>query len=135
MAPSSTGFHPASLSVRDLDRSAEWYERVLRLSLLFEFEENGDGRRARVYRLDGTAAMLGLVEHGGAADDGFRPDRTGLDHLAFDVESLDEAHRWAKHLDDHGVKHSGVVEIPTGAICNFRDPDGIQLAVFWEKPT
>jgi catechol 2,3-dioxygenase-like lactoylglutathione lyase family enzyme len=129
----STGFHHASLSVRDLDRSAEWYERIFALSLLFE--ENGDERRARVYRLDGTAAMFGLVEHQGAGDDGFRPDRTGLDHLAFDVASFEEIQRWAEHLGNLGVEHSGVIEIATGAICNFRDPDDIQLAVFWEKPT
>ena len=138
MAPRSTGFHHASLSVRELDRSAEWYERVFRLSLLLE--ENGDERRARVYRLDDTTAMLGLIEHRGATDDGFRPSRTGIDHLAFDVESFDEglsaeARRSAEHLDDRGFEHLGVVEIPTGAICNFRDPDGIQLAIFWEKPT
>ena len=132
MAPIATGFHHASLSVRELDRSAEWYERVFGLSLLFE--EKGDERRARVYRLDGATVMFGLVEHTGAGDDGFRPDGTGLDHLAFDVESLDEAHRWAEHLDDLGVEHSGVIEIPSGAICNFRDPDGIQLAIFWETP-
>lgn len=133
MAPTTTGFHHASLSVRDLERSAEWYERLLDLSLLFE--EDGGGRRARVYRLDGSAAVLGLVQHGDATDAGFRPDRTGLDHLAFDVPSLEDAHRWADHLDELGVEHSGVIEIPTGAICNFRDPDGIQLAIFWEAST
>ena len=39
---------------------------------------------------------------------------------------------WADHLSDADVDHSGVIEIPTGAILNFRDPDGIQLAIFWE---
>ncbi|MDQ4096783.1 MAG: hypothetical protein M3144_02790, partial [Actinomycetota bacterium] len=117
--------------VREL-RSAEWYKRVLRLSLLFE--EKADEGRARC-TASTTTAIFGLVEHGGTADEGFRPDRTGLDHLAFDLESLDGSRRWAGHLDDLGIDHSGMIEIPAGAICNFRDPEGIQLAILWEKPT
>jgi hypothetical protein len=31
------------------------------------------------------------------------------------------------------IAHSGVVEVPPGAICNVRDPDGIQLARFWSR--
>jgi hypothetical protein len=36
--------------------------------------------------------------------------------------------------DDEGIEHSGVIEIPPGAILNFRDPDGVALALFWERP-
>ena len=54
---------------------------------------------------------------------GVQPDRTAT------REDIDG---WADHLSDAGIQHSGVIEIPAGAILNFRDPDGIQLAIFWE---
>ncbi len=42
--------------------------------------------------------------------------------------------RWVKHLDGLGVEHPGVVDVPIGGIVDFTDSDGIQLAVFWERP-
>jgi hypothetical protein len=36
---------------------------------------------------------------------------------------------WATRLDERGVVHSGVVEMKTSPIVNFKDPDGIALAI------
>lgn len=80
---------------------------------------------------------VGLVEHGRAGDDGgvdaFDPRRVGLDHLAFTVATSDELEAWVARLDEHGIDHSGIVEIPPGAILNFKDPDGVSLALFWDR--
>lgn len=125
-----TGFHHLALTVRDLAASAAWYERLFDLEQVLD--EPGDERTAKVYRLRGASAMIGLVQHCGNDGSAFRPDRTGLDHAAFSVATRDEIDTWATRLDDAGVEHSGVVTIPMGAILNFADPDGVQLSIFWE---
>jgi catechol 2,3-dioxygenase-like lactoylglutathione lyase family enzyme len=125
-----SGFHHLALTVRDLDASAAWYERVFDLDLVID--EPGEARRAKVYRLRGTTEMLGLVEHRGNDGSAFRPDRTGLDHAAFSVRTRADVDTWADRLDAAGVAHSGRIDIPAGAILNFPDPDGIQLSVFYE---
>ena len=126
-----TGLHHVALTVRDLAASAEWYERLFDLEQVID--EPGEARQAKVYRIAGTSVMLGLVQHG--ANDGtvFRPDRTGLDHAAFHVATRDGIDAWTTRLDNEDVEHSGVISIPMGAILNFADPDGIQLAIFWES--
>lgn len=127
-----TGYHHVSLSVTDLDASAHWYEQVLPLTLLFE--EDADGaRRARVYRVEGTGTMLGLVQHTAGDGTRFRPERTGLDHVAFGVADRAALILAVERLDDLGVAHSGIIDIPLGAICNLPDPDGIALSLFWES--
>lgn len=125
-----TGFHHVALTVRDLATSAAWYEGLFDLELVID--ESGEARRGKVYRLRGTPAMLGLVEHD--ANDGtpFRPDRTGLDHAAFAVATRAAMDAWVRRLDAAEVEHSGAISIPTGAILNFADPDGVQLSIFWE---
>lgn len=125
-----TGMHHLSLTVRDLDTSASWYERLFDLEAVMD--EAGDERRAKVYRLRYTTAMLGLTEHRGNDGSGFRPDRTGLDHAAFAVATHGDVDAWAERLDTAGVGHSGRIDIPIGAILNFPDPDGIQLSIFYE---
>lgn len=125
-----TGFHHLSLTVRDLDASTAWYESLFELDTVMD--EIGGERRARVYRLRGTDAMLGLTEHTSNDGTAFRPDRTGLDHAAFAVAGRAEVDIWAERLDAAGIPHSGAIDIPVGAILNFADPDGIQLSIFYE---
>jgi catechol 2,3-dioxygenase-like lactoylglutathione lyase family enzyme len=130
-APRVGGWHHVSLSVRDLEASIEWYRRVLGFEVAFE-EPAASGRRASVLAFPDGSLALGLSQHGegGAL---FDPTTTGLDHAAFRVDSEEELHRWASHLDGHGVEHSGAIEIPPGGILNFKDPDGIALALFWDR--
>jgi len=125
-----TGFHHLSLTVRDLDVSAPWYERLFDLDPVMD--EPGDERRASVYRLANTDMMLGLTEHRSNDGSAFRPDRTGLDHLAFSVRTRDDVDAWAERLDAAGIEHSGRIDIAIGAILNFADPDGVQLSIFYE---
>jgi glyoxylase I family protein len=125
------GFHHAALTVSDLDRSAEWYSRVLGMVELFR--EDSPTRRAVVYRFAGGGTSVGLVEHSGSGGACFDPTVIGLDHVAFSVASQQDMRDWAVHLDGHGVAHSGPIEIPPGEILNFKDPDAIALALFWDK--
>jgi catechol 2,3-dioxygenase-like lactoylglutathione lyase family enzyme len=122
-----TGLRHVGLTVTDLDRSAAWYTRVLGFKELFR-EAEGQ-RTAAIMGRPGTALLLGLVHFADGANDAFSPFRTGLDHVCFAVASREEVNNWAAKLDELGIAHSGVVEMKTSPIVNFKDPDGIALAI------
>jgi glyoxylase I family protein len=124
--------HHVAVTVSNRDRSAAWYTEVL--GLVEDFSEDTPTRRAAVLRFPGGGFSVAVVEHVGATSGAFDPTVTGLDHLAFSVGSQDEMRRWAARLDEHGIAHSGPITVPPGEILNFKDPDGIALALFWDKP-
>lgn len=130
--PGVSGAHHVALTVTDLERSLAWWQRVFDLEVLFR--EDGGARRAVVLRFSGTGFLLGLVQHGEPGGDGFSPRRTGLDHFALATATRAELASWAEHLDTLAVPHSGVIDIPAGAILNLADPDGIAVALFWDRP-
>lgn len=127
-----TGFRHVGLTVSDLDRSAAWYVETLGFVELFR--ESEGQRTAVIMRVPGGDLVIGLVHFADGANDGFTPFRTGLDHLCFSVASRDAVNAWAAALDERGVPHSGVEEMKTGPILNFKDPDGIALAIAVPPP-
>jgi glyoxylase I family protein len=127
------GLHHTALTVTDLDASSAWYQHVLGMETVFS--EGSAERRAVILRFPGGEPIVGLVQHGPARNDRFDHTVVGLDHLAFRVGSRQELATWAARLDERGVAHSGPIDVPPGAILNFKDPDGIALACFWDRPT
>jgi glyoxylase I family protein len=128
-APAVRGLSHIGLTVTDVDRSAEWYKRVLGL---------GDSvvsmREASfAFELFGVADTFGLgIASNAATPDGdrFSEFRCGLDHLAFGCADRAEVDSWAAHLDEIGVEHSPIQDAPYGRVLVFRDPDNIQLELF-----
>ena len=120
-----------SFSVRDFDRSLQWYRDLFDADVVMH--EPGDERTAAVLSIPGTNLLIGVCQFRDRTDSGFDPANTGLDHFAFAVQSRAALDDWARRLDDHGVEHSGAIDVPPGAILNFKDPDGIALALMWRR--
>jgi glyoxylase I family protein len=132
--PNITGVSHIELTVRDVDRSATWYQHVLGMQVLRAYSQHPTaGVNARIVHLfhPATGLVVGLVQHEqSAADAVFSEFQIGLDHLSFAVESHAELEAWAEHLEARGVEHSPIRDHAYGAVLVFRDPDNIQLELF-----
>ncbi len=128
-----SGIHHLGLTVRDVNASAAWYERVLGFRRTDHYE-SPDGARHKVFlRHDGLGVRLGLTQHNGGSRDIFDETHVGLDHLAFTVSDRRELESWEKRLADADVKYSSIAPanwLPGAFVLVFRDPDNIQLELF-----
>jgi glyoxylase I family protein len=132
----TTGTHHIRLTVTDIDRSRAFYRDVLGFEVAAESPGTPDDPQVRAdpFQLYGgcvfqaNGMLLGLRPVA-SPQDRFDSERVGLDHLSFSVESKDELLRAAARLDDAGVEHGEIIDMPQFgiSILSFDDPDGIHL--------
>ena len=124
------GFSHLSLSVTDLDRSTDWYREVLGFALDSRVERDGFVRNR--LRHPDAGITLTLTAHEAGSGEPFDERRTGMDHVAFAVPTIEHLHNVKALLDARGVEHSEVKPTASGAggMITVRDPDNIQLELF-----
>jgi glyoxylase I family protein len=127
--------HHLGLTVRDADRSAAWYHEVLGFERTGEYRA-ADGSRRKVFlRHEGLSVRLGLTEHRSGRQVPFDETSVGLDHLAFAVATRAELGDWERRFAAADVTCTPAApanSIPGAAVLVFRDPDNIQLELFFE---
>ena len=128
--PTILGVSHVALTVRDMEKSAEWYQRVFGWVELGRLVD-GEAIPPRILLLDPSSFLaVGLAQPTDGSADDFDYRRTGLDHLAFGLSDYEELDGWVTHLDDLGIEHSPVRELDLGKFVSFEDPDGIQLELW-----
>jgi catechol 2,3-dioxygenase-like lactoylglutathione lyase family enzyme len=116
------------LFVTDLDRSVDFYTRILGFKVSDFYPDTMMDGRMVFMRCNADHHGVALV--GGANEPG---SRTGIHHMAFEVDSLDEVVMAHQHLRDHDVPIDFEGRRRAGAqvAVEFRDPDGHCLEIYW----
>ena len=126
--PTIVGAHHVSFTVRNADRSAQWYGDLLGMQVVLKGDE--DTVQFRVLAHPDSGWMIGVRQYLGREEGSFDEFRTGLDHFAFAVSSRAELEAWEQRLRTAGITFTPIAETPIGSVIVFRDPDNIQLE-FW----
>ena len=117
-----------TLTIGDLKTSSAWYRALFGAAETFTL--TGPGWQRQVLYWPGGLAV-GLTEYAATtAGDAFDHTRVGLDHLGLACRSSDEVRAWAARMDELGVVHGPVEEVPYGWAVTARDPDGIAVEFF-----
>ena len=123
-----TGGHHIAFTVRDADRSAQWYSDLLGMQVALQGED--ETVKFRVLAHPGCGWIIGLRQYLGREEREFDEFRTGLDHFAFTVTSRDELAAWEGELRQRDIPFTPTTDTPIGTVVVFRDPDNIQLELW-----
>jgi len=116
------------LNCRDIERSIRFYTEVLGFELSDVYPEEMMPGGMAFLRCNSDHHGIGLV---GSLDKG--ATNIDLNHIAFEVGSLDEVLLAAKRLRKHGavIDFEGRRRAGVQIAVEFRDPDGHRLEIYW----
>jgi catechol 2,3-dioxygenase len=118
-----TGMGAVELTVADLDRTLDYWQREIGLRVL----ERGEGRAS----LGADTELLRFVEEPGA-----RPDtgHTGLYHVALLVPDRVSLARWLAHAARDRVPLTGLSDHAVSEAIYLRDPDHHGIEIYADRP-
>lgn len=123
--PEATRLGPVTLQIADLERSLDYYGRVLGLRLL-----ERDGPVARL-GAPGGEPLVQLRERKGVRP---RPGaRTGLFHYAILLPDRPSLGRFARHLEQAGIGAGAADHLVSEALY-LRDPDHLGIEIYADRP-
>jgi catechol 2,3-dioxygenase len=120
----ATSVGAVHLTVADMDRSLEYYQRVLGLQV-----HARDGAVARLGA--GGDDLLVLYEEPGAKP---APQHTGLFHFALLVPSRPDLARWLLHAAQARIPLSGLSDHLVSEAIYLRDPDLHGIEIYRDRP-
>ena len=126
--PAVGNHHHVTLTVRNVEKSADWYDALLGPS---DRAKRAGDTWERIRMAWPTGLVIGLTQHATTqAVDSFDATRVGLDHIGLACPSEDDVRAWAIRLGRLGIDHGPVEEAPYGWAVTARDPDGIAVEFF-----
>lgn len=125
--PSRTRLGPVRLEIADLERSLDYYERVLGLSLISRGEQ-----RAALGPVDEDTLLVELIERPGAAPHPYN-GRLGLYHFAILLPTRADLGRFVAHLAEINA-YAGQADHFVSEAFYLRDPDGLGIEVYADRP-
>lgn len=121
----------AVLYVRDSERSADFYEKVLGFRRLPMPIPGAVFMQAEGSTNDHDLGLFSIGDSAAASPAG--RGAVGLYHLAWEVDTLEDLVEIAGRLDEAGALVGATDHITTKALYG-RDPDGIEFEVSWLVP-
>ena len=120
--------HHIAIICSDYNKSLDFYKNVLGLNVL---SENYRTER-KSYKTDLALNDEYIIELFSFPDPPNRltnPEATGLRHLAFEVDNLDES---VKELDRLNINHENIRidELTSKRFLFFKDPDGLPIELY-----
>ncbi len=125
--PEETRLGPVRLQISDLNRSLEYYERVMG----FRVTDKKNDRATLAARGDDTV-LIELVERKGARAVP-RRGRLGLYHYAILLPNRASLGKFLVHLSELGV-YAGMSDHLVSEALYLTDPDGLGIEVYADRP-
>ena len=115
-----SGFSHLQLLVSDFETSKRWYENVL--GLVEKASGVSDGRPYAL--LVHKPAKVGIVLQTATGPLG---EHRAIDHVAFAAPDRESLEKYVARLDEMGIDHPGIADVPEGASLLLTDPDGVDV--------
>lgn len=132
-----TGISHMRVTVSDLERSRRFYTEVLGFDVMADAPPPvGDpDHDIMEFNLQGGVILkkgdliFGLRPMPEGGTDRFDENRVGLDHVSFQVGSVEELYNASAYFDAHSIPHGEIKDLGGSGmlVLEFRDPDNIQL--------